>query len=92
MQRFYWIDRDFEVNRRGDVAFVLNINGGTVTVQRNSDGVMRVVYRAGEATEDGDRFRPWRPFDIELRDDGTLYFIGINLLDKNVLYKAEPLF
>ena len=88
----YWIDRDFEVNRRGDVAFVLNINGGTVIVQRNSDGVMRVVYRAGEATEDGDRFRPWRPFDIELRDDGTLYFIGINLLDKNVLYKAEPLF
>ena len=88
----YSIGRNFEVNRRGDMAFVLHASGGTVIVVRNSDGVMRIVHRTGEATEDGDRFWRWRDLQLDLREDGSLYFIGIDLRDRNVLYRAVPIF
>ena len=88
----YSIGRDFEVNRRGDIAFVLHTSGGTVIVVRNSDGVMRIVNRSGEATEDGDRFWRWRDYELDLRADGSLYFIGIDLRDRKVLYEANPIY
>lgn len=87
----YWIGRDFDANRRGDLALVLNVNGGTVIVVRTVNG-LRTVHRTGEATEDGDRSWPWREFDLDLRDDGSLYFIGIYFFDRNLLYHAQPLF
>lgn len=88
----FYISRDFDVNRRGDVAFVVNNNGGTELVLRTADGTIRTVYRTGEATPEGDRFWPYQNFELDLRDDGSLYFMGIDLLDRNVLYFAEPLF
>ena len=88
----FWVDRNFDVNTRGDIAFVLNTNGGTEVALRTSDGTLRTVYRTGEATAEGDYFWPWQSFDIDLRDDGSLYFIGIDLFDRNVMYHAEPLF
>lgn len=88
----YSLGRNFEVNRRGDIAFVLHASGGTIIVVRNSDGVMRIVHRTGEATDDGDRFWRWRDFELDLREDGSLYFIGIDLRDRNVLYRADPIY
>ena len=88
----FWVDRNFDANSRGDIAFVLNTNGGTEVTLRASDGSLRTVYRTGEATSEGDYFWPWQSFDIDLRDDGSLYFIGIDIFDRNVIYHAEPLF
>ena len=90
--QIFWVDRNFDVNARGDIAFVLNTNGGTEVTLRTSDGTLRTVYRTGEATAEGDYFWPRQSFDIDLRDDGSLYFIGIDLFDRNVMYRAEPLF
>ena len=50
------------------------------------------MYRTSEETEQGDRFWQWQSFDLDLRDDGSLYFTGTDLLDRRVIYLAEPLF
>ena len=88
----YWVQDPFDVNRRGDIALCLNINGGTALFLRTSDGTLHTVYRTSEQTEQGDRFWQWQNFDLDLRDDGSLYFIGTDLLDRRVMYLAEPLF
>ena len=82
----------FEVNRRGDIAVGVGTRGGTAVILRTADGTIRTVYQNGELTEQGDRFWPRQNFGLDLRDDRTLYFIGIDLLDRNVLYRADPLF
>ncbi len=87
----YWVQHTFDANRRGDVALVLNARGGTTVMLRTADGEFRTVYRTGEATPEGDYFRPWQPFDVDLREDGSLYFMGIDILDRHVLYHAQPL-
>ena len=88
----HWIHGNFGVNRRGDVAFSANVNGGSVLAVRTSDGTLRTVYRSGEPTEDGDYFWRWRDFKVDLRGDCSLYFIGVDLTDRYVLYHAQPLF
>lgn len=82
----------FEVNRHGDIVVGVGTGGRTVVVLRTADGAMQTVYQNGELTEQGDRFWPRQNFGLDLRDDRTLYFIGIDLLDRNVLYRADPLF
>ncbi len=88
----YWVNDTFDVNRRGDIALSLSVTGGSALFLRTSDGTMHTVYRTSEETDQGDRFWQWRSFDLDLRDDGSLYFIGIDLLDRHVIYLAEPLF
>ena len=87
----YWVQYTFDANRRGDVAFALNARGGSTVILRTADGELHTVYRTGEATPEGDYFRPWQPFPIDLRDDGSLYFMGVDILDRRVLYHAQPL-
>ena len=80
----------FSANRRGDIAFIAN---GTRTriVVRTADGKLHVVYSVLDATSSGDSL--WSTFQsLELRDDGTLYFVDLNTEDKNTLYLAQPLF
>ena len=87
-----WIHGNFDVNRRGDLAFSANVNGGSVLALRTSDGTLRTVCRSGAPTEDGDYFWPWRDFKLDLQGDGSLYFIGVDLTDRSVLYHAQPVF
>jgi len=75
----------YDVNRRGDIAFT--INGGQVLVYR-SGGVSRVVHFNVEAPEALDFFSVQQ---VELREDGRIYFGGVNPLDQYVIYLAEPL-
>jgi hypothetical protein len=43
-------------------------------------------------TDAGDIFNPYQSFSLSLLDDRKIYFTGINILDRNLLYLAEPLF
>ena len=61
---------------------------GTDVLVITADGKLRTVIRDGEATPEGDRFWPYQNFELSLRDDGSLYFRGIDLLDRNVRYLA----
>jgi len=79
----------FDVNRRGDIAFVALANAMSIVV-RTADGRSRLVTSTSSPTPDGDIFG-FQRFDLDLRDDGRLYFIGLDYLDRNVLYSAEPL-
>ena len=82
----------FEVNRRGDIAVGVGTRGGRVVVLRTADGAKQTVCENGELTEQGDRFWPRQNFGLDLRDGRTFYFIGIELWDRNVFYRADPLF
>ncbi len=75
----------YEVNRQGDIAFA--INGGQLLVSR-SGGQDRMVYFNVEAPDAGDFFSVQ---NVELREDGRIYFAGINQLDQYELWLAEPL-
>ncbi len=75
----------FDVNRRGDIAVALN--GGQMLALR-SGGNTRLVHFYVDAPEGVDFFSVQQ---VELREDGRIFFGGINLLDQYVIYLAEPL-
>jgi hypothetical protein len=75
----------YDVNRRGDIVFAAN--GGQLLIFR-SGGVSRLVHFNVDAPEGLDFFTVQQ---VELREDGRIYFAGLNLLDQYVLYLAEPM-
>ncbi len=84
--------RIFDVNRRGELAFsAVTIGGGgrELTVVRSGNS-SRLVHRNDQVIVGGTYLL--RVWEIDLRDDGYLYFAGWTTNDRYVLYSAEPLF
>jgi Bacterial Ig-like domain (group 2) len=81
--------RTFDVNNRGDLAFIAASPSNTVYV-RTADGQFRTVYRNPSLTDDGDRLINF--LDLDLRDDGSVYFDAIDLADRNTIYMGQPRF
>ena len=77
----------FDVNRRGEIAFSIHSNVGEALVLRSPDGQTRIVQITGEQTSAGDL--PWSFREVDLRDDGRLYFTALDLNDRVSLYLAE---
>jgi hypothetical protein len=53
-----------------------------------SGGATRLVHINADAPEGQDFFSVQQ---VELREDGRIFFGGINLLDQYVIYLAEPM-
>jgi hypothetical protein len=81
----------FDVNRAGDVAFVAQVSGGSVIGLRTIDGNYHLVHITSEPTDAGD-ILPYYNFSVNLQDDRKVYFTGIDIFDRNLLYLADPLF
>ena len=76
-----------DMNTRGDVLFQFANGVNTMVVRKN--GKMNQVHNLFRPTPDGD----WliRINAMDLRDDGTVYFLAVNQDDDVVLYRASPL-
>jgi hypothetical protein len=85
-----WIHSPIAVNRQGDLAFAANANSEKI-VMRTADGVNHIVYTEMTLTDSGDRFVN-QPFELDLRNDRRLYIVGVDSLDRNMVYVAEPQF
>ncbi len=87
-----YIRNRFDVNRNGDLVFCVNIEGTLGIVLHAADGTNHMLYSTADSAN-GDV--PLANFDntsFDLRDDRHLYFTAIDVMDRNVLLSAEPLF
>lgn len=77
----------YDVNRNGDLFFFHS--GGTpyLMVRRGSE--QQVVHNQFRATPDGEYLI--RIMGLDFRDDGTIFFLGMNADDEQVLYVGRPL-
>ena len=78
----------FDVNHRGEIAFVVGSPLGEALVLRSPDGA-RIVHITGQETEAGDILLNYR--GVDLRDDGRLYFTAVNVNGQVSVYEAESL-
>ena len=76
----------FAVNRKGELLYAANANGEKV-IFRGADGVNHLVYSEMTRTEDGDFF-PSQNLELDLREDGTIYFSGADSADRSSIYRA----
>ncbi len=76
-----------DVNTRGDVLFQFSNGVNSLVLLRN--GVFRQVQDFFRSTPDGDYLL--RINAMDLRDDGTIYFLAVNAWDEVVLYEADAL-
>ena len=90
--QIYWISSTFDANSNGDLVYSVNVGSGTTLVLRQGNGKQHTIYQSGDETDDGHRFWAWQDFDVDLRDDGSVYFMGIDFSDRKVIYHAQPLF
>ena len=76
-----------DVNTQGDVLFQYANGVNSMVVRRG--GKLRQVHNFFQPTPDGD----WliRINAMDLRDDGTVYFLAVTEWDEVVLYEARPL-
>jgi hypothetical protein len=77
---------NYDVNRSGDIFAQLSTNTQVLVVKRA--GKTHFVHMQNEMTPQGDLLL--RTSDFDIRDDGTLYFLGMTVLDEYVLYMAKP--
>jgi len=75
----------YDVNRRGEILMIAN----PAVILRRPDGELRMVHSLADPTESGDFLRNFQ--DVELREDGRIYFTGLDYNDRTLLYVAEPL-
>ena len=75
-----------DVNTRGDVLFQFSNGVNSMVVLK--DGKFRQVHDFFRPTPEGD----WllRINAMDLRDDGTVYFLTVNQFDEVLLYQADP--
>jgi len=78
----------FDVNRNGDMVF-LHSAGTPYLVVRRADGRTQMVFNQFKPTPAGEYII--RILNVDLRDDGTVYFLGVNASDEQVIYQARPL-
>jgi hypothetical protein len=76
-----------DVNTQGDLLFQFANNVNSMVVRRG--GRFRQVHNFLQPTPDGDFLI--RTNAMDLRDDGTVYFLAVTALDEVVLYEAVPL-
>lgn len=77
----------YDVNRNGDVFLQCNTNTQVLVVKRK-DGKTYYIHMLNELTPDGDLLI--RTSDYDIRDDGTVYFLGMTVLDDYAVYMAKP--
>ena len=77
----------YEVNRNGDIFAQCNTNTQVLVVKKR-DGRMHYIHMLNELTPDGDLLL--RTSDYDIRDDGTIYFLGMSVLDEYAVYMAKP--
>ncbi|MBI3207506.1 MAG: Ig-like domain-containing protein [Candidatus Solibacter usitatus] len=78
---------NYDVNRNGDIVAQCNTNTQVLVVKRGAKTYY--IQMLTELTPDGDLLI--RTSDFDIRDDGTVYFLGMNVLDEYALYMAKPL-
>ena len=79
----------FDVNRNGDIAYVHQSGGQRFLMVRGAEGRHRLVFNQYKPTPAGEYII--RFLNVDFRDDGTVYFLGVNSNDEQVLYQARPL-
>ncbi len=77
-----------DVNRQGDLLFQYANAVNRMVVKRGDK--MYQVHNFLAPTPQGDYLI--RTLAMDLRDDGTVYFLAVNEEDEVVLYEARPLF
>jgi hypothetical protein len=77
----------YDVNRNGDVFAQCNTNTQVLVVKRR-DGKTYYIHMLYELTPDGELLT--RTSDYDIRDDGTVYFLGMTIFDEYAVYTAKP--
>ncbi|MBS1828951.1 MAG: hypothetical protein JST93_26850 [Acidobacteria bacterium] len=77
----------YEVNRNGDIFVQCNTNTQVLVVKKR-DGKTHYIHMLNELTPEGDLLL--RTSDYDIRDDGTVYFLGMSVLDEYAVYMAKP--
>jgi hypothetical protein len=77
----------YDVNRNGDVVVQCNTNTQVIAVKRGDR--MHYIHMLTELTPDDDLLL--RTSDFDIRDDGTVYFLGMTVREEYVLYQAKPI-
>lgn len=78
----------FDVNRRGDAVFLANSFAWPVMVRRDAKGDLSLVSYTFDLESVSTQIV--RYVDVDLRDDGRVYFIGLDHADRYVLFEAVP--
>ncbi|MCS7026490.1 MAG: Ig-like domain-containing protein [Bryobacteraceae bacterium] len=77
----------FDVNRHGDVVLQCNTNTQVIAIKRR--GKMHYIHMLTELTPEDELLT--RTSDFDIRDDGTVYFLGMTVNEEYALYQAKPL-
>lgn len=80
-----------DVNAKGDVIFAGTVDtaGTQMLGFRSATGEIRFVCSNNQQLETGDNLT--RFSDINLRDDGTVYFLAFDVNDRALVFQANPL-
>jgi len=76
----------YEVNRNGDIFAQCNTNTQVLVVKKGNK--THYIHMLNELTGEGDLLL--RTSDYDIRDDGTVYFLGMTVLEDYNLYVARP--
>jgi hypothetical protein len=87
-----YIRNRFDVNRNGDLVFCVNIEGTIGIILRAADGTNHMLYSTSDPANTDVPLANFDNMSFDLRDDRHVYFTAIDVLDRNVLLGAEPLF
>jgi hypothetical protein len=79
---------NFDVNNNGDILMNVNIPPGAGLVLKNQRGLSMVSF-TNDLTKVENQLLRYTTFDM--RDDGTIYFMALDVLDRHVLFRAVPL-
>ena len=80
---------NFDVNGKGEAVSVVNTSGGAPAVLVRSGDRLRLVQSALNELASGERF--YRFDTVDLRDDGTVYFLAMDIENRYGIYVAQPL-
>ncbi|MBL8230054.1 MAG: hypothetical protein JNL98_16315 [Bryobacterales bacterium] len=75
----------YDVNRNGDVVVQCNTNTQVIAVKRGNR--MHYIHMLTELTPDNELLI--RTSDFDIRDDGTVYFLGMTVLEDYAVYQAK---
>jgi len=80
-----------DANRNGEAIFTstAQITGTQVLGFRGADGKIKIVAANNQALQTGDYLV--RFSDTSIRDDGTIYFLGFDVNDRAIVFRASPL-
>jgi hypothetical protein len=83
--------RIVDANSHGDVvmAGTVNTTGTQILLFRKSDGTVKIVCANNQQLPTGDYIA--RFSDVNLRDDGTVYFLAYDVFDRALVFQASPI-